>query len=294
MSGVGVILQVREGRLIGRDTYSLSAPLMQQDDEMLSGLMIRHYLRASYIPSIVYLPITLPDRAILEKILSRKAGRRIHLRLSRQGAASAVSEIAFTDARFRLRDIQMKSVRKEDFVPRGVQQLQEELDLPRAPELIEAIDVSHIQGSDAVAAVVAFKKGKPLKNRYRKLKLRSAKEGDDPAGIAEAVERHYKRLLDEKGFDQLPDLLLVDGGPTQLAAAVQVLNSLDIDRERMPVLGLAKRLEEIYMPGVEGPQSLARRTPAIRLLQRVRDEVHRFAIGYHRQKRSGRVKATLE
>ena len=147
-------------------------------------------------------------------------------RLSRQGAASAVSEIAFTDARFRLRDIQMKSVRKEDFVPRGVQQLQEELDLPRAPELIEAIDVSHIQGSDAVAAVVAFKKGKPLKNRYRKLKLRSAKEGDDPAGIAEAVERHYKRLLDEKGFDQLPDLLLVDGGLYRFS-----LHSTSIARE---------------------------------------------------------------
>lgn len=292
-SGVGVILQVREGRLIGRDTYSLSTPLMQQDNEMLSGLIIRHYLRASYIPSIVYLPITLPDKAILEKILSRKAGRRIHLRLGRQGAASAVSEIACTDARFRLRDLQLKSVHREDFVPLGVQQLQEELDLPRAPELIEAIDVSHIQGSDSVAAVVAFKKGKPLKNRYRKLKLRSTREGDDPAGIAEAVERHFKRLLHEKGFDELPDLLVIDGGPAQLAAAVQVLNSLDIDRERMPVLGLAKRLEEVYLPGVEGPQSLARRTPAIRLLQRVRDEVHRFALGYHRQRRSGRVKATL-
>jgi excinuclease ABC subunit C len=266
---------------------------MQRDEEMLSGLIVRHYLRASYVPPVIYLPLTLNDKSVLEKIVSQQAGRRVQLRLARQGAASDVSEIAFTDARFRLRDLQLRASRQEDFVPAGVRQLQEELDLPRAPELIEAIDVSHVHGSDAVAAVVAFRRGTPLKSRYRKLKLRNARGGDDPAGIAEAVERHFKRLLEEKEKDSLPDLLLIDGGSAQLSAAVQVLNSLDIDREKMPVLGLAKRLEEVYMPGVEGPQSLARRTPAIRLLQRVRDEVHRFAVGYHRQRRAGRVRATL-
>jgi len=291
--GVGVILQVREGRLVGRDTYSLRAPLKQGDDELLSGLILRHYIRASHIPPTVYLSLTLQDKDLIEKALSDRAGRRTRLRLGRQGSPAAVLELASTDARYRLRDQQVKLTQKADFVPRAVRLLQEELDLPRPPHRIEAIDVSHVQGTDAVAAVVSFHRGAPEKKRYRKLKLREAMGGDDPAGIAEAVDRHYKRLLKEKGIDGLPDLLLIDGGPTQLAAAVRVLNSLGIDRQSLPVLGLAKRLEEIYLPGVEGPQSLARTASALRLLQRVRDEVHRFALGYHRERRSGRVKATL-
>ena len=291
--GVGVVFQVREGRLVGRDTYSLVAPMQQGDDELLSGLVMQRYMRASHIPPTIYLSRTLPDRELLEKALTSRSGRRIHLRLGRRGSPAAVLELAATDARYRLRDQQVKQSQKADYVPHAIQQLQDELDLPRPPHRIEAFDVSHVHGSDAVAAVVSFHRGMPEKSRYRKMKLRTAKGGDDPAGIAEAVERHYKRLLKEKGSKGLPDLLLIDGGSAQLYAAVRILDSLGLDRHSLPVLGLAKRLEEIYMPEVEGPQSLARSAPALRLLQRVRDEVHRFALGYHRQRRSGRVRATL-
>jgi excinuclease ABC subunit C len=202
-------------------------------------------------------------------------------------------ELANTDARFRLRDLLLRKEERADFVPAAIAELQRALDLPRPPLTIEAFDVSHVQGTDAVAAMVRFDRGSPKKSRYRKFKLKDTAAGDDPAGIAEAVERRYRRALQEEGEEGLPDLVLIDGGPTQLAAALRVLNSLEIDRERLPVLGLAKRLEEIYLPDVDGPQALARTGAALRLLQRVRDEVHRYVLGYHRQKRGGRVRATL-
>jgi excinuclease ABC subunit C len=292
-SGIGVLFQVREGRLVGRDTYAMSAPLQQEDDDMLAGLVVRHYLRASHIPSAVYLPRILPDRDLLAEALTVRRGGKVRVLSALRGAPAEVMELASTDARFRLKDLQVRRAEKSDFVPHGLRNLQAELDLPRPPLVIEAFDVSHIQGSDAVAGMVRFQQGRPQKNRYRKFRLREAAGGDDPAGIAEAVERHYARILKEEGRDGLPDLILIDGGSTQLTAAVRVLDSLEIDRHRLPVLGFAKRLDEVYLPDVEGPQSLARSGPALRLLQRVRDEVHRFAVGYHRQRRAGRVRATL-
>jgi excinuclease ABC subunit C len=292
-TGFGVIFQIREGRLIGRDMYTLSAPLSQEDPEILSGLVIRHYFRASHIPPAVYVERHPPERDLLAQALAGRRGAAVRILLARQGTPSEVMELASTDARFRLRDLLLRREQRSDFVPIAVEELQRALDLPRPPLTIEAFDVSHVQGSDAVAAMVRFHRGSPVKSGYRKFQLKHAAAGDDPAGIAEAVERKYRRTLQEEGEDGLPDLVLIDGGLTQLTAALRVLNSLEIDRERLPVLGLAKRLEEVYLPDVDGPQSLARTGAALRLLQRVRDEVHRYVLGYHRQKRGGRVRATL-
>ncbi|MFC1627831.1 excinuclease ABC subunit UvrC [Gemmatimonadota bacterium] len=291
--GVGVVFQVREGTLLRRETYSLSIPAEVEVESILSGLLLRHYLRASHIPPVVYVPYQPSDRDLVEQVLSRSRGKRVHLRLGRSGASAEVLEMATTDARLRLREMLARKASKSDFVPKGIELLQRELDLPRPPVTIEAIDVSHLQGSDAVAALVQFRRGEPVKSGYRKFRLKRAAGGDDPAGIAEVVDRHYRKLLAEKGPDALPDLLLVDGGPVQLEAAVRELDALGLDRQNLPVIGLAKRLEEVYLPDTDGPQSLSRGSPALRLLQRIRDEVHRFAVGYHRQRRAGRVKATL-
>ncbi|MFC1595391.1 excinuclease ABC subunit UvrC [Gemmatimonadota bacterium] len=291
--GVGVVFQVREGTLLRRETYSLTLPAEEDEGSILSGLLIRHYLRASHIPPVVYVPFQPSDQELVEQALSVSRGKRARLRLARAGPSAEVLEMAATDATLRLREMQARRTSKSDFVPKGIALLQKELDLPRPPIRIEAIDVSHLQGSDAVAALVSFKRGEPVKSGYRRFRLRRAHGGDDPAGIAEVVERHYRKLLAENGEDALPDLLLIDGGSTQLEAAVRVLDALGLDRQTLPVIGLAKRLEEIYLPDTEGPQSLSRGSPALRLLQRIRDEVHRFAVGYHRNRRAGRVKATL-
>ncbi len=299
-TGVGVIAQVRDGSLVGRDIYSFSLPgeatgrVEVEDEEILTGLLLRHYLQAGHLPPLIYLPVTLSGRTVVAEALSRRRGGRVSLRLARQGAAAAVRELADTDARYRLRDLLTRLKTRDDFVPAAVTLLQTGLTLPRPPVLIEAVDVSHVQGSDPVAAVVCFRNGEPLKSRYRRFRLRSARGGDDPGGIAEAVGRHYRRPEgEEKGADRLPDLLLVDGGPAQLAAAVEALDALGIDRRELPVIGLAKRLEEIWLPGLAGPQSLPRTSPALRLLQRIRDEVHRFAVTYHRNRRDRRIRATL-
>ncbi len=301
-AGLGLISQVREGRLLGREVYTFTLPgagpgeggeVGEVDEEILAGLILRHYLRASHIPATVYVPVSLADRDVIAEALGRRQGRRVNLRQARQGAAAAVQELAATDARYRLREMIARREGRDDFVPAGIACLQSDLDLPRPPHLIEAVDVSHIQGSDPVAGLVCFHNGEPVKNRYRRFNLRRACGGDDPAGIAEAVERHYRRLLTGETDDNLPDLLLIDGGRTQLEAAGRVLDSLGIDRLALPVIGLAKRLEEIYLPEVEGPQTLGRKSPALRLLQRIRDEVHRFALGYHRTRRDRRVRVTL-
>lgn len=291
--GVGVIFQVREGKLTGRDTYVLADPMEEGEERLVAELLMRHYLRASHVPPVVYLPLTHPDRGVLAAVLGERAGRRVRLAAARQGAAAEVAELADTDARFRLRDRQVRRAQRGPWIPQAVAALQEAFDLPRPPLTIEAFDVSHLQGKDAVAAMVRFQRGEPQKSAYRRFRLDEAEGGDDPAGIAEAVRRRFSRLLAEEGAEGLPDLVLIDGGATQLAAAVRELDALGLDRQRLPVLGLAKRLEEVYLPDVEGPQSPGRSSPAIRLLQRVRDEVHRFAVGYHRQRRGGRVKATL-
>jgi excinuclease ABC subunit C len=291
--GVGVIFQVREGRLSGRDTYLLAASLGEEDEQLLGELMIRHYLRSSHVPPAVYLPRPHPERTLLAGALSLRAGHRVRVVAARTGAAAEVAEMAATDARFRLRDRQVRRAQRGPFIAQAVAELQRELDLPRPPRIIEAFDVSHLRGRHAVAAMVRFRNGEPQKSAYRRFRLKEAAGGDDPAGIAEAVRRRYSRLLVEEGSDGLPDLVLIDGGAVQLAAAVRELDALGLDRGRLPVIGLAKRLEEIYLPGAEGPQSPGRSAPAIRLLQRVRDEVHRFAVGYHRRQRAGRVRATL-
>lgn len=291
--GVGVVFQVREGTLLRRETYSLTLPVEEEEESILSGLLLRHYLRASHIPPAVYVPFQPSDRELVEQAMSRSRGKRVHLRLGRSGPSAEVLELATTDATLRLREVQARRTTKSDFVPKGIAFLQRELDLPRPPVRIDAIDVSHLHGSDAVAALVSFRRGEPMKSGYRRFRFKRASGGDDPAGIAEVVERHYRKLLAEKGREALPDLLLIDGGATQLEAAVRELDALGLDRQAMPVIGLAKRLEEIYLPDTEGPQSLSRGSPALRLLQRVRDEAHRFAVGYHRNRRAGRVKATL-
>ncbi len=291
--GIGVVYQVREGTLLRRDSYSLVLPTDADDGDILSGLLMRHYLRASHLPPVVYLPFQPPDRELVEEALKGRRGSRVQLRLGRSGAPAEVLEMAATDARLRLHELAARRASQSDYVPKGTVLLQQELDLPRPPVRIDAIDVSHLQGSDAVGALVTFRRGEPMKKNYRRFRLKTASGGDDPAGIAEVVERHYRRLLKEEGVEAVPDLLLIDGGTTQLEAAVRVLDALGLDRQLLPVIGLAKRLEEIHLPDTEDAVGLSRGSAALRLLQRVRDEVHRFVIGYHRTRRGGRVRATL-
>ncbi len=171
----------------------------------------------------------------------------------------------------------------------GVRELRDLLELPELPTVIEGFDISNISGTHAVASMVAAVDGMPQRNRYRRFRIKTVEGIDDPAMMAEAVRRRYKRLQAEGG--SLPGLVLVDGGITQLRAARGALQELGL--ERLPTAGLAKRFEEIYWKDGEPPLVLPRNSEALKILQRLRDEAHRFALTYHRRLRSRRIRESV-
>jgi excinuclease ABC subunit C len=166
--------------------------------------------------------------------------------------------------------------------------LQRELRLPSLPRRIECFDISNIQETDTVASMVVFMDGKPKKSEYRKFKIHSVEGQNDFASMQEVVKRRYERLLREN--DEIPNLIMVDGGKGQLSSAVEVLGSLGLNT--LPILGLAKKLEEVFLPHQSEPIQLPRTSSGLRLLQQIRDEAHRFAITYHRVVRSQRILQT--
>ena len=189
------------------------------------------------------------------------------------------------NAEFLLEELQLQKLKRGDFVPHSVQSLQRDLRLAVPPRRIECFDISNIQGSDTVASLVVFVDAKPKKSEYRKFKIRSVEGPDDFASMREVVERRYSRLIEAGGTS--PDLIVVDGGKGQLSSAVEVLGQLNYTST--PIVGLAKRLEEVFFPGQSDPLLIPRTSSSLKLLQQIRDEAHRFAITYHRTLRSKRI-----
>jgi excinuclease ABC subunit C len=184
--------------------------------------------------------------------------------------------------------LKIQRMKRTDFVPHAVKALQRDLHLERTPRRIECFDISNIQGADAVASMVVFVDGKPRKSEYRKFRIRTVEGANDFASMKEVVERRYRRVQQEGGT--MPDLVMVDGGKGQLSSALDVLRSLDLSGQ--PIIGLAKRLEEVYVPGRSDPELIPKASSGLRLLQQLRDEAHRFAVTYHRTVRSKRTLQT--
>jgi excinuclease ABC subunit C len=176
-------------------------------------------------------------------------------------------------------------MKRKDHIAFNIKVLQRDLNLEKPPKQIEAFDISNIQGKDAVGSMVSFFNGKPKKSDYRHFKIKIKDTPDDFAMMREVVFRRYSRVLKENL--ELPDLILVDGGKGQLSSAVQVLQELGIKNQ--PVIGLAKRWEEVFIPGLSDPQNIPKRSAGLKLLQNIRDESHRFAINYHRKLRQKRL-----
>ncbi|MDZ7414025.1 MAG: helix-hairpin-helix domain-containing protein, partial [candidate division KSB1 bacterium] len=188
------------------------------------------------------------------------------------------------NAELLLNELQLQKASPQARVSRAVAALQHDLALPRPPRVIEAFDVSNISGSEPVASMVYFRNGKPVKSQYRRFKIRCENTPNDYAMMSEAVTRRYARLKQEGG--ELPDLILVDGGKGQLGVAQAALASLGLE---LPVVALAKRLDEVFVPGASEPQNVPRSSSGLKLLQRIRDESHRFAVTYHRLLRDKRT-----
>jgi excinuclease ABC subunit C len=281
----GVVFKVRDGKVLGSHHYYLSNVDGKEEAEILEILLERYYLDNEDIPGELALSGEVNSPGIIETWLAGKRNKPVTLETPRGGEKLKLVSMVRKNAEFLLEELQLQKMKRGDLVPHSVQSLQKDLRLPAPPRRIECFDISNIQGSDTVASMVVFVDAKSKKSEYRKFKIRSVDGPDDFASMREVVERRYTRLVEEAGV--MPDLIMVDGGKGQLSSAVEVLQRLGLSS--IPIIGLAKRLEEVFVPEESEPVTIARTSSSLRLLQQVRDEAHRFAITYHRKLRSKRI-----
>ena len=288
--GVAVTLHIRDGVLIGRDTHVMAGVEGEADAHLVSRSVSHAYLSSGarafeHLPGEVLLPTTFPDRKVLEGILNSHASRKVSLRIPRRGAKARLLELALANARQVLADRVMKG---EVPLPRTddvLYELQDRLSLKVVPRLIVCFDVSHTQGAETVASTVVFENGEPRKSGYRHMRIQGDWGNDDYRSMAEAVRRFFARKVKEQG--PLPDLAVIDGGKGQLAAAREALVGLGLSH--VALAALAKRQEVVYRPGDGQGLRLPGTARSLHLLQRVRDEAHRFAVRYNRKLRTRRT-----
>ncbi len=284
----GVIFKIRDGKLIGRQHYYMSTVEGKPPAEILETLLQQYYLQADYIPQEIFLSDSLEDVEAVQRWLGEKRGGIVTVLCPTEGEEAKLVRLTKSNAKFLLDELKIQKMKRADFVPHAVQSLQRDLRLSKPPRRIECFDNSNIQGSDPVASMVVFVDGKPKKSEYRKFKIKTVTGPDDFASMREIIRRRYTRV--QKEGLEMPDLIMVDGGKGQLSSALDVLNELGIKDQ--PVIGLAKRLEEVFIPGKPDPELIPKTSTGLRLLQQLRDEAHRFAITFHRSLRSKRTLQT--
>jgi excinuclease ABC subunit C len=283
-----VIFNVRDGKVIGSQHIYLSNVIGKSFGDLLEAVLERYYLDQEDIPADLFVSDELENIDILKEWLRKQSGHAVNIEIPKSGDKAKLVALVRTNAQFWLDELELTKRKREDFIPHSLKALQRDLRLPAPPRRIECFDISNIQGTDTVASMVVFVDGKPKKSEYRKFKIRSVEGPNDFASMQEVVERRYERLLQEN--QELPSLIMVDGGKGQLSSAVEVLSTLGLNT--VPILGLAKRLEEVFLPHQSEPVQLPRTSSGLRLMQQIRDEAHRFALTYHRTVRSKRILQT--
>jgi excinuclease ABC subunit C len=281
-----VVLVVRGGVLQDRRDFFFEKAQELEPAAFLEAFLPQFYDANPFLPSEVHLPVPIADSALLEDFLAARRGAKVAVRVPQRGAA--VDRLAMAEANARERHrIRFRRTGGDEAV--AAERLGRAIGLALPPHRIDAFDISHTQGTDSVASLVVFEDGKPKKSDYRLFNIASQEllAPDDFRSMAEAVERRYRRVQAEDG--PWPDLVLVDGGRGQLQAALTALDRIGVE---LPIAGLAKREEEIWIPDRPDPIRLSRKDPALQLIQRARDEAHRFAITRHRHRRGKRMRQT--
>ncbi|MFB6229589.1 MAG: excinuclease ABC subunit UvrC [Salinibacter sp.] len=292
----GVLFQVREGKMIGKRHTFLRRIEGRTDEELVLSLAENYYADANFYPEEVLLshdPNDHPaqDTHALEELLRQRQGHKVPIKVPQRGEKASLVRMATSNAKLQVGEWKTQQMKRErNRIPESVKALGDALGMDETPRRIDGIDVSHHGGKETVASCVVFTDATPRKSDYRTYKIRSTEEGtpDDYKAMREVVRRRYRRMVEEDG--PWPDLVVIDGGKGQLSSAVEMLKEVGA-YDRFPVIGLAKRLEEVYRPGDSDPVFLAKDSPALRLLQKVRDEAHRFAVTYQRKRRK---KKTLQ
>ena len=287
---------VRRGNLIGRDHFIMTGARDEGVPGILTQFIKQFYGSASHVPRRVLIPEIVDDTEVIESWLSERRGGPVNLAVPKRGEKRRLLEMVAQNAAQGLEQLKLKWLSDTDVMDAAMQQLQEELSLPRLPTRMECYDISHIQGTNTVASMVVFEDGKPRTSDYRRFKIKSHDKNDDFASMREVLRRRFARLqkaveareageaTKDDAFGIVPDLVLIDGGKGQLSSALQVMLELGI--EGVPLASLAKQEEEVFIPDSAEPFILPRGSQGLFLVQRIRDEAHRFAITFHRNLRS--------
>ena len=277
-----VIFEYRNGVLSGRRHYRLECKLEEDEAGILQQMLVQWYLDVEHIPGEIATDVILDaDREPLEQALAKNAGHKVSVTNPQRGEKVGFLKLAGANADMILVEMRAE-VQKYSEIDQSVFELQKVLGLKKTPFRIECVDISHLSGTNTVASLVAFKNGKPDKSNYRKFIIKTVEGVDDFASMREVMTRRIRRL-EEEGTP-MPDLWVCDGGKGQVDATMEILKELGHDKD-LPLIGLAKRLEEIVFPDDRKSIVLHRTSPALKLLQNARDEAHRFAITYQRSKR---------
>jgi excinuclease ABC subunit C len=315
-----MILNIRDGKVIGKRNFYMDAVEDKSPEEMLESVIYKYYSENSFIPDEIHLPEEAEDVDALKAWFEKQFGKKVDFKIPKRGEKVQLLNMVKANARFMLDEMKLQRLKRE-FIPNSVTSLKRDLRLTKLPRRIECFDISNIQGTDTVASMVVFEDGRPKKSDYRKFKIQSALnevgKPDDFASMREVIFRRFRKIAEKNltpppaeesngettnkekeytedlSFNSVPDLVVIDGGKGQLSSAVQVLNDLGMQSQN--IIGLAKRLEEVFVPGSTEAQSVPKTSSGLKLLQRVRDEAHRFAITFHRTLRDKRtLKSELE
>ena len=295
----GLVFKVRDGKITGKQQFFFTNVEGKEQNEILEALLERYYSSTDYIPEEIFLPVELEDADTFESWLARRsrelsndadaaAMKPPKLVVPKIGDKVKLISMVQSNAKFSLGEIKIQRLKQDDFVPHVLKALQRDLHLKKPPRHIECFDNSHFQGSETVSSMVYFENGKPKKSEYRKYKNRTVEGIDDFASMREVVLRRYSKLIQDNS--EMPDLIVIDGGKGQLSSAYEVLAELKLTH--IPVIGLAKRLEEVFTIGNTDALLLPKSSSSLRLLQQIRDEAHRFAITFHRSLRDKRTLQT--
>jgi len=279
------VFNIRSGKLIGKKQLKLAIEEGEELANIYSAAIKFYYGDQVEIPREVIVEIPPEDTDALTEWLRMKSNKKTKIFVPQRGDLKSLVKMCKENAILQLKEIQLQKMKNLGNVSYSVSALQRDLRLKTLPRKIECFDISNLQGTDSVASMVVFEDGKPKKSLYRKFIIKTVEGPDDFSSMREVIERRYTRLKEEN--QPLPDLIMVDGGKGQLSSAVEILDSLGFNNYN--IIGLAKRLEEVFLPNNSDPELIPKTSSGLKLLQQIRDEAHRFAITFHRVRRSKRT-----
>ncbi len=297
------VFNIRSGKLVGKKQLKLSIGDTEDEKEIYTSAIKFYYSELVEVPREILIDVQPDDNETLLEWLNTKAERKVKFIIPQRGDLRSLVKMCKENAYLQLKELQLQKMKNEGSVNYGVSALKRDLRLKDLPKKIECFDISNLQGTDTVASMVVFENGKPKKSQYRKFIIRSHEGPDDFMSMQEVIERRYSKVSplfhlkeeekensekkNQKEVQPLPELIMVDGGKGQLSSAVEILNNLGF--KDYNIIGLAKRLEEVFLPGQSDAINIPKTSSSLRLLQQIRDEAHRFAITFHRNRRSKRT-----